>query len=85
MGGNKEDIGRQPQDLQGTLDSGAPQGLNSKKVNYNPSNRRQLVNHSKTLSYLMSLALAVLQNTDLCCRQAWVMECTPWFCPSLLG
>lgn len=45
MGGNQEDVGKQSQEVQGALD--APQGLNSKKVNYNLSNRRQLVNHGQ--------------------------------------
>lgn len=47
MGGNQADVGKEPQAVQDTLDSDIPQGLNSKKVNYNLSNKRQLVGHGK--------------------------------------
>ena len=43
MSGNKGNADKEPQELQGASDSDAPQGSNSKKVNYNLSNRRQLV------------------------------------------
>ena len=43
MGGNKEDVGKEPQAVQEAPDTDISQGLSSKKVNYNLSNRRQLV------------------------------------------
>lgn len=47
MGGDQGNVGKEPQAVQDALDSDIPQGLNSKKVNYNLSNKRQLVGHGK--------------------------------------